>query len=305
MVCSEANRILSGANHPTDAQPALHGDPRLPGMAYGFMENTLNGHRLLFHGGDTTFFASGLYLIPDQTMGIFIATNAPGGMITRNMLIQEFMDRYFPVAPDPVQPPSADFANRMEPYVGTYIAARSNYTTPEKIMATMQSGSISLDAKGNLKISFPGKTFHVVEIQPGLLRDRDNPNISLVLKTDEKGQAYLLFPGPNFTYLKIPKYESISFINTLIFLGLILFIDALVFWGIDAIKWLRKRQPSLLPHVNTFPIAAGTLDGSFIWSIALHGCDLHADRPVHQSIQTWAFRRIRLAHHPWLLYYTC
>lgn len=245
-----SSRILQEQTAQQMHSQLFTGDPRLPGMTYGFMENNLNGHRLLFHGGDTTFFASGLYLIPDQNMGIFIATNAPGGMITRNLLIQEFMDRYYPVAPEPSQPPSAGFANRVKPYVGTYIPARSNYTTPEKIMATMQAGSISLDGEGNLKISFPGKTFHVVEVQPGLLRDRDDPNTSMVLKMDEKGQAYLLFSGPNFTYIKIPWYESISFINIVLYLGLILFVDALVFWGIDVIKWLRKRPPTSLPRLN-------------------------------------------------------
>jgi len=240
-------------------------DLRLPGMAYGFLENNLNGHRLLFHAGDTTFFASGLYLIPDQNMGIFLATNAPGGMITRNVLIQQFMDRYFPVAPKSVQPPSANFANWAAPYVGTYIAARSNYTTPEKIMATMQSGDISLDDSGNLVISFPGRTFHVVEDQPGLLHDREDPNTSMVLNTDEAGQAYLFFSGPNFTYLKVPWYESITFINSLIFLSLALFFYALVLWLIDALKWLRKRPPVSLPRINA------TLSRLARWTGALFG----------------------------------
>ena len=260
-----SSRILQEQTIQQMHSQLITGDPRLPGMAYGFMENNLNGHRVLFHGGDTTFFASGLYLLPDQNMGIFIATNAPGGMITRNVLIQELMDRYFPVAPKPVQPPSANLAKWAAPFIGTYIAARNNYTTPEKIMATMQAGTINLDDTGNLTISFPGKTFHTVEIQPGLLRDRDDPNTSMVLKMDEAGHAYLLFSGPNFTFIKIPWYESISFINILIFVGLALFFYGLILWIIDALKWLRNRPPASQPRVNTI------LSRLALWSGALFG----------------------------------
>ena len=118
-------------------------------------------------------------------------------------------------------------------------------------MATMQAGSLSLDKKGNLSISFPGKTFQVVEVQPGLLRDRDDPNTTMVLKTDTSGQAYLIFTGPNFTYIKIPWYESIDFINILIYLSLVLFVYAITIWIIDGIKWLRKRPPASIPQMNT------------------------------------------------------
>jgi CubicO group peptidase (beta-lactamase class C family) len=240
-------------------------DPRLPGMAYGFMEGNLNGQRLLLHAGDTTFFASGLYLIPDQNIGIFIASNAPAGVITRNALIRAFMDRYFPITPEPNLPPAADFTVRMAPFVGTYIAARSNYSNPEKMMATLQAGDIKLDSNGNLTISFPGKTFHVIETQPGLLRDQDDPNTNIVLKKDETGQAYLFFSGPNFTYLKVPWYESSTFISILIYLGLIFFFDSLIMWGIDALKWLRKRPSSTLSRTNT------VLSRLARWTAALFG----------------------------------
>jgi hypothetical protein len=218
-------------------------DPRLPGIAYGFMENNLNGQRLLAHSGDTTFSAAGLYLIPNQNLGLFIATNAPGGNIARDMLIQSFMDRYYPMVPSAANSPTDDFASRVTPYVGTYYPARHNYTSPEKIMATLQSGSISLDEKRNLTFNVPGKTFHLVEIESGLLRDRDDPNFKLVLHTDETGQAYLLFPGSTFTYIKVPWYADLSFITLLIFAGFALFSYPLFGWGKAGLSWLRKRRP--------------------------------------------------------------
>jgi CubicO group peptidase (beta-lactamase class C family) len=245
-----ADRILSEKITQQMQSQLFSNDPRLPGMAYGFMENSLNGYRLLFHGGDTTFFNAGLYLIPDQNLGIFVATNAPGGNITRDILIQKFMDRYYPAVPAPEKALAADFKSRVAPYVGTYYAARHNYSTPEKIMATMQSGSISLDQEGGLTFSLPGKTFHLIEIEPGLLRDRNDPNFLAVLHTGETGQAYLLIPGPNFTYIKVPWYANVSFITLLLFSGLALFSYPIIDAGKAAIIWLRKRQPGTTPPGN-------------------------------------------------------
>jgi CubicO group peptidase (beta-lactamase class C family) len=244
------HRILSEETTQRMQSQLFSNDPRLPGMAYGFMEDSLNGYHLLFHAGDTTFFNAGLYLIPDQNLGIFIATNAPGGNITRDMLIQKFMDHYYPAVPVTVKAPAADFRSRVAKYVGTYYAARHNYTTPEKIMASMQSGSISLDQADSLTFSLPGKTFHLIEIEPGLLRDRDDPNLTLVLRTDETGQSYLIFPGPNFTYIKVPWYASVTFITLLLFSSLALFSYPIVDAGKAAILWLRKRQPGSVTPGN-------------------------------------------------------
>jgi CubicO group peptidase (beta-lactamase class C family) len=229
-------------------------DPRLPGMAYGFMEKSLNGQRLLWHGGDTTFFSSGLYLLPDQNLGLFVATNAPGGNIARDMLIQKIMDRYYPAVPETVPPtqasrPAADFANRMAPFAGTYIASRNNYTTPAKVMAAIQSYSISLNGD-SLTFSLPGKTFHLVEIEPGLMRDRDNPNFKVALHTDETGQAYLLFPGPNFAFIKVPWYENLIFISLMIVIAAGLFSYMITDWVKGAIAGLRKRQSPSIPPGN-------------------------------------------------------
>jgi CubicO group peptidase (beta-lactamase class C family) len=244
-----ANRILSEKTAQQMHSQLISPDPRLPGMAYGFMEKSLNGQRLLWHGGDTTFFTAGLYLIPDQNLGLFIATNAPGGNIARDMLIQKFMDRYFPFAPDSVKAPAADFTSRMAPYVGTYYAARNNYTTPAKVMATMQAGSISFK-KGSLTFSLPGKTFHLVEIEPGLLRDRDDPNFEVVLYTSETGKAYLFFPGPNFAFIKVPCYANLSFITLLLVFATGLFSYMIADYAKGAIAWLRKRQIGSTPPGN-------------------------------------------------------
>jgi CubicO group peptidase (beta-lactamase class C family) len=221
-------------------------DPRITGMAYGFYENRVNGQRVLSHGGGTNIFSSKLYLIPNQNTGIFISTNAPGGASTRDVLFKKFMDHYYPVKPNPVQAPVAGFSDRVAPYLGTYYLASNNFTTVEKLFKALLQLNINLDTDGNLIASTSGQITQFVEVEPGLMRVRNDANVEFVLHTDENGQAYLLFPEPLSSWIKVPWYGTTLFLALLVGFSLLLFVVTLVGWTIDALSRLRKHQPSSL-----------------------------------------------------------
>ncbi len=99
-------------------------DPRLTGMAHGFLESMNNGRRVLSHGGDTFLFHSGLYLLPDEDVGLYISTNGTGGSSVGDVVWAAFMDRYYPAEAAVAPEPSADFAERIAPYLGSYYMSR-------------------------------------------------------------------------------------------------------------------------------------------------------------------------------------
>jgi len=68
--------------------------PALNGMALGFYEQNRNGHRIISHDGDSIYFHSGLYLIPDVQLGLFMSYNRAGkGEIDpRAALFEKLMD---------------------------------------------------------------------------------------------------------------------------------------------------------------------------------------------------------------------
>ena len=74
--------------------------PPLHGMALGFSQHDINGHRVIAHDGDTRFFHSQLNLFIDDQVGIFVSVNSTGGDggadILRTALFTQFADRYFP-----------------------------------------------------------------------------------------------------------------------------------------------------------------------------------------------------------------
>lgn len=53
-------------------------DPAANAMAYGFFEESRNGQRIIGHGGDTAYFHSGLELLTDAGVGIFVSYNSVG-----------------------------------------------------------------------------------------------------------------------------------------------------------------------------------------------------------------------------------
>jgi CubicO group peptidase (beta-lactamase class C family) len=236
------SRILQAETAKQMHSQLFTADPRLPGMAHGFMENSINGHRIISHGGDTLFFHSNLWLIPDQNTGIFVTTNGTGGVPIATMLIYQYMDHYYPVAPHPVPPPPAEFASRVKPYLGTYYSARGNFTTFEKLMGGMPPINLSLDGKGNLILSSGGGSIQLVEVEPGLLRDPNDANTQLVLHTDEAGQAYILLSDP-WAYIKVPWYGTTDFRDTLVEIALLLSLASLTIWSSS---WGRAGLARLL-----------------------------------------------------------
>jgi len=222
-------------------------DPRLPGMAYGFFETSLNGQRILSHAGDTRLFHSNLWLLPDQNAGIFIATNGSGGAAIATMLIYQIVERFYPAASTPTPASTPGFAARVAPYLGTYYSARCNFTTFEKLMCAMPSFVLSQSAPDSVTLGVMGQSLPLVEAGPGLLRDPNDADTQLVLHTDEAGQAYLLTSDP-WAYIKVPWYGTTEFRNLLSGIGLVLFMGSIAAWGIVAIIGLRKRKSfSLVP----------------------------------------------------------
>ena len=234
-------RILSEQTAQLMHSPLFTADPRIPGMAYGFIESRINGHRILSHGGDTLVFHSNLWLIPDQNTGIFLTTNGTGGVAVATMLIYEYFNHYYPAAPSPAPEPSPGFAARVTPYLGTYYSTRSNFTTFERLMAGMPPYNLSLDKKGNLILNVGGGSLQLVEVEPGLLRDPNDANVQVVLRTDEAGQAYILTSDP-WPYMKVPWYGTSDFRDLLVEIALLLSLVTLAVWSGPAVAGLWKRK---------------------------------------------------------------
>lgn len=109
------------------------GNPSHYGMAYGFQEHLFRGMRVLEHHGGQLGFASWMFLIPEENLGVFIAQNRREPELRRR-LRDAILDI---IAPDFRYPemglqPKPDAADSLRRFAGRYRDASWNRSTFEK-----------------------------------------------------------------------------------------------------------------------------------------------------------------------------
>jgi CubicO group peptidase (beta-lactamase class C family) len=232
-------------------------DERIPGMAYGFFEDLINGQRVISHGGDTIIFHTGLFLIPEQNLGLFISTNAAGGAGMGDAVALAFAGHYFPTekSADPV--PAADFDTRIATYTGEYYMSRSNFTGFEKFLSLTSPISISVDENKYVIVSMAGEVTQYVEIEPGLLVSLEHPESKAVLK--EANGRVTISPSAPFVLIKVRWFESVYLHLFILFGGALLFLVTVIKWIGAFFSGLFKREPR--PFLSRFARLSGGLFG--------------------------------------------
>lgn len=208
-------------------------DPELDGNAHGFWEKTLNGIRMIGHGGDTVYFHSELALAPEHNLGMFVSLNTASLVSDlRERLLRGLLDRYFPV-PDPPEPePIAGFSERAKEMVGHYKLSRVVYSSYEKLMALGAQISVEMTDRNTLLTSFPLgiDARQWIETAPYAFEEIGGPG-TLMFKKDDTGAIRYLCVNeyPIMVGIRSAWHET-PFFHILI-LGLI----ALVF--ISTLRW--------------------------------------------------------------------
>lgn len=229
-------------------------DPRLNGMAHGFFEAQVNGQRVISHGGDTALFHSGLFLLLEQDTGLYISTNGTSGGSVVQGAWTAFMDRYFPAGPPPDLAPAPDFSTRAGLYTGSYTVSRSSFTTFEKLMQLGAPVAVSVDEQGSVILSAYGQAQQFVEVEPGLLVDRADPDNRMVMKAGS-GQVILYPASTPMAFIKSGPAGSLGLHGLILAGGLLLFLGALVGWGVG---WVRRQpRPAQAGLLRAVRAAAG------------------------------------------------
>lgn len=168
----DGNAILSPETTAQTLSQLYTPDPRIAGMAHGFYENTVNGHRLVGHGGDTMLFHSNLMLNTQENLGIYVSYMGAQGGKARGELIQVFYDHYYPDPLETLTPPE-DFKERAARYAGSYSFWRHNQSTIEKITKLAGGITVQPSANNTLIVSGFGEARQFVEIGEHLFRQVD------------------------------------------------------------------------------------------------------------------------------------
>lgn len=250
-------RILEEATAKQMHEGQFSNHPRLDGgMAYGFVEQNLNGERVIQHGGNLFQFHALLALLPDQDVGIFVAYNGygDGGNFAEYELLRAFLHRYYPEAPPPALEPSAKYApENAERVAGSYRGTRSNYTGFEKF-ATLLTG-MRVSANEDSSITTTGRPSQEdfrdmeqrwVEVEPLLFRAEGSDEHIAFVEDGEGRVEYLsgVFYSPtSVAYEKVPPYEAPWLHLGLLAGSLAVFLLTALAWPVGAViaRWYERR----------------------------------------------------------------
>ena len=220
-------------------------DPRVPGFAYGFYEQSSHGLRIIGHGGDTQWFHSNMSLIPSENVGVFMSTNTnTGSAISFLPFLTAFLDHYYPT---PVPALKADSSNKaaLERFAGEYVFNRTNFTTFVKVAGLAGGIPVVAMDDGTLKVTTPFGDVRMVQVDSLLFRDIDGET-RVAFRADESGRITHAFydAAPMMVMDKTSKLEAPSLHQVILGGGLLMFVAILI---TAIIRFFLRREPGRAP----------------------------------------------------------
>ncbi len=236
-------RILMEETAALMHQTHFQNDSRLPGMAYGFIENFKNNRRILWHTGTSPDFHSLLVMISEENSGFFFSMNMVDQWVSRELL-QDFMDYFYPVEIEEVTS-SLSVSDYVVQYTGVYRTNWHAHKTLEKLAVLGRDVLVTANSDSSLMIRFENSpATRWLRMDEHLFR-MDNNEEYVSFAVDEKGDAYRLHQGsrPILAYERIAWWETTAFHLVLQITIIAIFISTLLtaIFG----RFMRKKADNV------------------------------------------------------------
>ncbi|HHP7232309.1 MAG TPA: serine hydrolase, partial [Xenococcaceae cyanobacterium] len=220
------------------------------------------------HLGSLRGYSSSLSLIPDEDIGIFIATNSFSNV--HGKFLAQFFNRYFP---EPSNSPSLErveiSSQELAKYTGTYRDMEYPRSTLAKITGVGKEIRVTTQPDGTLIVQTPPLLFRgklentklIPTQEPGLFY-RDNDNAYVYFVADDSGTitnvSNPLYPKIG-TYQKVPWYENIYLHLGLLAFCTIFFLTATFAGIIRPLLRVLQGKKSHLPQLTWVRTVAGLI----------------------------------------------
>lgn len=248
--------------------------PDVSGNAHGFLEINHNDQRILSHGGDTILFHSGLYLIPSESVGLYVSYNGANAGGASWVLMQAFMERYFPGTEQSELKPVSEFAKQRDLYAGTFHFSRTNYSRVESLLRLMEQSQVTIDEHGYLNM---GNTRYLQSI-PGVFTSLDGTQ-KLVANYATDGQVQSFATEGPGEFLRTQWYELLL-VNAILVIGFTVIVIVMCIKRLVGIKNKqidnRIRKPYRVSRsLKIVQIIVGVIWLALIISLAVLIFDSH------------------------------
>ncbi|WP_416666618.1 serine hydrolase domain-containing protein [Egbenema bharatensis] len=217
--------------------------PRLPGSAYGFYLRQQSDRLILEHGGVMPGFSSTLFLIPEDNLGFFLASNSFRADLPER-LMQAFLAHYYPSTPSP--PRDSPTGTRLSPdlsrfFVGTYRFNRYPHRSFEKLTALIGLvPEIRIEVTEDGALTIQGARY--TQIEP-LLFQLGNSSYYSAFRQNDRGQITHVFLGQSVfqAFEKLAWFETVRFNALLLGICALIFLSMGIVYLIDFYRRLTKR----------------------------------------------------------------
>ena len=238
-------------------QPLFRHTDDVNPMAHGFIDMSMNGHRVIGHGGDTFWFHSMMALLPDHGVGIFVSYNSQGGGEATRKFYEAFMNRYYPAGDIPQLTPSEDAQEQLQRFVGTYRSNRYPHRSLAKLIAAFGATQVSSTENGFLKTDVI-KPRLWVQIDSLTFREHNGLG-TMAFRENEERHITHMFVGdlPILAFDRISGADLPSLHLALLIIAMVLFVLTIIFSLIAAI--IRRRHMVRLDPETTIPFPARLL----------------------------------------------
>mmetsp|Transcript_1441 Transcript_1441/g.1974 ORF Transcript_1441/g.1974 Transcript_1441/m.1974 type:complete len:647 (-) Transcript_1441:1301-3241(-) len=200
------------------------------GMAHGFIELNTNGERIIGHSGDTIYFHSLCFIMPERNFGVYFSSNTMGNAGPRDAvtttLFQQFMDNFSPAPTGAELSKGFQSSTDHSAYVGDHLTNRRSESDFSKLLMSL-SFNVKVQADHNkpcTRISSQGtvemnciqilsfdtmKMEDYVEIAPGLFQKVDG-QARVAFLTNDEGKVDKLIGTliPVMLFKRPPWWES-------------------------------------------------------------------------------------------------
>jgi len=222
-------------------------NPAANAMAYGFYEESKNGHRIIGHGGDTELFHSSVHLVPDANLGFFVSYNSAGTAKAepRGQLWAAFMNRYYadPRVPQTLATAKADAKS----VAGSYFPSRRAEGSLLRAAAVMEEIMVTPMPDGTITTTLlrraNGKPMALREVAPLVFQDSEGEDY-LAFQRDSTGRMELMYsPYPLFIYSRVGLSQDRKVLVPVLLISLGLMALALLLWPVAALARRHYQRP--------------------------------------------------------------
>lgn len=198
----EHARILDADTARQMHAPAFSMHPAIDGWTLGFKERTLAGHRVLMHDGGWEQFVSGLILVPDADLGVFITYNGDGAAEALGDVLPAFLDEVLAPGDTDGSDTAAAADGVTATLPGFYQRTRTNRTTVEKVVTLLSATRARIGDDGTL--TFAGRRWRPTG--GTVYREVDGTERLAAVPDDHGAVVYLA--TDTTTYARVPAHET-------------------------------------------------------------------------------------------------